>query len=317
MRIKGIQKIMRKLILILLLIAPFVGSGQVPFMMVEEGESLVLVASIDDGNTYEDVTSDGTYIYAARSDSGITAYQLSGGSLSVMGRLDRGDATAQGLYCDGTYIYAAYGFDGIRVYSFDGSTFTQQDSEDPTLTFFEEVWLGDFYFYSAETQNNNIYRYSISAPNLTQENTVSIQGNQLYDIYSDGEYVVEGSDTYTALYDTSLSLVASNTNAGGNHPGVGNQNDTIFFAGADYEVFHESTGSLIEDTSITINEGHDVFIEGNYVYMSSNDSLFLHNKTTYQKYLSTAINDGRGLWYDGNYIYVADGTAGLKVYEIK
>ncbi len=89
------------------------------------GDSLTLLAKIDDGGTAKDVavSGDGT-IFLANGNDGLRSYTFDGASFTNKAHIHNSDS-AQGVIVgtDGT-VFLANGRDGLRSYAYDGAAFT-------------------------------------------------------------------------------------------------------------------------------------------------------------------------------------------------
>lgn len=93
-------------------------------------DTLVLAGSINEGNAYRSVSSDGTYIYAVHSSSGLRAYTFNGTTFTFINSISTfsgGGGYEEGdVYCSGGYIYfvGPTTTQGLRAYTFDGANFS-------------------------------------------------------------------------------------------------------------------------------------------------------------------------------------------------
>lgn len=312
---------MRKLLVILFLF-PFYATCQVPFMLVDELEStvdsLVEIASIDNGNEYWDVCYDGNYIITARDDSGLTAYTFDGSNISREVHYDPNFYSMLGIYTDGDYIYVANGFNGLVVYSFDGSSFSFIDKISWSGDFMEEVWGNQTSIFVADRGQTKIRKIRFNGSTLNEiSNHNFSSGNENWDVYANEDYVASSNANSVSIFDTTLTEL-DNYSTGGNEPGVAIKGDTIYYGCNNFEIYTYNT-SLSLDSSMSISQVFDFYIYDSELYSVTASSVYKHNANDYSLIAenSTTITNGRGVWYDGQYIYVADRDLGLKIYELQ
>jgi hypothetical protein len=104
--------------------------------------------------SYQDVFSDGTYIYLVYLDSVvgtnkyIQVYTFDGTTLNQVSILTDSTNRFNSLWSDGTYVYVAARQNGLLVYRFDGSNFTQLIKKDDGNTYYG-VWGDGNYVYAS------------------------------------------------------------------------------------------------------------------------------------------------------------------------
>ena len=138
----------------------------------------------------EDVYHDGTYLYVAQEDHGLSAYNIGGGTLNRLDQSDDG-SDCLGVCGDGTYIYALYRDSGIHAYSFDGVTLTHITSKDDGSNYYVG-WCNNGYIYTV-CGADGIRVYSFDGATFTLHQTYN-DGSTFYDVmYNNGFLFTAGS----------------------------------------------------------------------------------------------------------------------------
>ena len=185
-----------------------------------------LAASIDDGDEYNGLYYDGTYIYIARSVTGLSVYSFNGTGLTL---LDTDDDSAgvdfNGVTGYGSYIFVtssnfpnAAKYNGLYAYSFNGTTLTK-------ITEITQSQGGDDTYGDVNTDGTYIYvsrlykgfdAYSFNGSTFTYKDN-----NQTYlslngDVLCSGGYIyVTGTNGISAFSfnGTTISGITTIENA--------------------------------------------------------------------------------------------------------
>jgi len=251
---------------------------------VSAAGELTAVDTQDDGGDYRDVCSDGTYIYAACSSSGVRAYSFDGSTLTHIASNAAVDSgVAYGVEAVTTGVVAvAEGAAGLRTYIFNGTAFTHKDGYDYGSTYIAISQDTTYFYCASRGGGGGVSAYTIDADGVVTEkdfmaNTSYGSSDTAYDISgivnSVGHiYLANDTDGLRAFrFDGATITTNGNTDAGGNYRGVYAYSDKIFIGAGSLglRVYFNDGGTLeymlIEDI---LAGGYGVLFDGTYVYYS-------------------------------------------------
>lgn len=286
------------------------------------GQSFVEIDTVDDGaGYYYGVWGDGTYIYAARSGDGLSAYTFNGTVYSaVIDTIDNG-GNAWDVWGDGTYIYLANRADGLRAYTFNGTTFTNVGHIDNFGNYFGVTGDGT-YIYVAH-QQIGFSAYSFNGTNFTLLDTVDPGGDAEEVFYESSTSTIHCADSNTGLFaytfNGAVFVAVDDIDPGVIDSVYGNETH-IFATGGDTLYAYEYAGvayNLLDSVTFGGNVGTAAGTDGVYVYWGrdlagwrayswSGAALgFLDAQDT------SLASD---IWFDGTYLHLADGPSGLRAW---
>ena len=130
---------------------------------IDGSGNLTFVDSDDQGNSYNDVWTDGNYIYIAN-PLGVMVYTESSGVLTYIGITDTVDSPAR-IAGDGNYIFVMGGSsEWIKVYAVGGGgSLTLVQTIEESGSRFEGAYYYDGYLYVC-VYEKGLYTYSVTTP---------------------------------------------------------------------------------------------------------------------------------------------------------
>jgi hypothetical protein len=243
------------------------------------GGPFALAGSYDTPGTTYWVWGDGTYVYVADGDSGISAYTFNGSTFTFKGSYDpAGKVYTVWGWGDGTYIYVAAGTDGVLAFTFNGATFTLKGSYDTGTA--EQVWGDGTYLYVAD--DTGFYALAFSGSAFALRGSYAA-GGAPNGVWGDGSYIHVANLVYAI--------------------------QPFSFDGT--TISHQTTYSFGSG-----NDTYEVWGDGNYIYTASTANLYAltFNGSSYTVKGQYSTGTAQGVWADGQYIYVSNATSGVTAF---
>ncbi len=290
---------------------------------------LTNIDSDDQGDVYNGVWGDGTFIYVACGGDGLRSYSVDGsGNLTYIDTDFQGSADYEKVWGDGTFIYVACGIEGLRSYSVDVSgNLTYIDSDDQGETA-SGVW-GDGDFIYLANGGGGLLSYSVDVSgNLTYIDSDD-QGAFARNVWGDGTFIYVANDSQGLLsysVDVSGNLTYIDTNDPGGQAlsvqGDGNFIYTANHTGGMQSYSVDDSGNLTHiDTDDQGDYATDIFCINNFIYLANGSSGGLLNYSVDPNGLLANITNSTetpttyGVWGDGTFIYVTCVGEGLYSYS--
>ena len=167
-----------------------------------------------------DLWHDGTYLYVAQEDHGVSAYDINANTFVRKDQIDNG-SDCYGVFGDGTYIYATYLTGGIYAYTFDGTTLSYVAHSDDGGGY-TRVWCDNGYIY-VSCQSEGLRLYSFDGASFTLHQTYS-DGATFYDGMYNNDYFFSATSAGIKVFTCDIDAPSVTTNS---ETGVSYANATL------------------------------------------------------------------------------------------
>ena len=298
------------------------------------GGELLFIDVDDQDEDYENVWSDGTYIYVANGGAGLRSYSVDGsGILTYIDTHDQG-GDYKGVWGDGTFVYAVDGLNfgnGLISYSVDGAgNLTYKDNDFQGSDGYRGVW-GDGNFIYVACMDNGLRSYSVDGAGVLTHIDTDYQGGDYYKVWGDGTYIytvcdLDGIRTYSVDGGGNLTYIDTDHQGSSGYLDVWGDGNYIYVA-----TYSEGIRSYSVDGSGILTY-IDVDNQGGNYYGVWGDGTYIYTACRFDGIRSYSV-DGSGnltfldvddqgatgyldVWGDGTYIYTACDTDGLRSYSV-
>jgi hypothetical protein len=167
------------------------------------GGQLIFEMKQDQGDDYQNVWGDGTFIYAAGGGGGLRSYSVDGaGNLTYIDSDDQ-SGDYRGVWGDGNFVFATDGLNfgnGLMSYAVDGSgnlTFKDSDFQgsDPGTIGYRGVW-GDGNFVYVACTGMGLRSYSVDGNGMLThiDTSVEVDAEDYYGVWGDGTVIFVACD---------------------------------------------------------------------------------------------------------------------------
>jgi 6-phosphogluconolactonase (cycloisomerase 2 family) len=277
----------------------------------------ITLDTIDNGGTYYDAYSDGTYIYTACDTSGIRAYSFNGTDFTLLDTQDDG-GNYRNLWGDGTYIHAACRDDGLRAYTFNGTAFTLVDTIDNGTCW--DVCSDGTYIYTA-MKDSGLTAYSFDGNAYTWLDTHFTGSQDYIACDSDGTYIYVASYTVGRAYSfdgNDLTHLDTCDDAVQYYWDISTDGTYIYTAMSADGIFAYSFDGNDYTLEDTIDPGSTtgVWADDTFVHAGVGDMFTYSFDGSSFKYLDFESPQTYEGCKDGDYLYTAIGGGGLRAYRI-
>jgi len=248
-------------------------SGIMAYTFNENGtEEFWLKDVQDDGGYYEEIFSDGMYVYSAVSSDGVYAYSFNGTNFTLEGQRDDG-SYYKSVFSDGMYVYtgivASSSSPSLRTYKYNGTDFSIEYNHTlGTYSDGKDVWGDGIEFLYVASYGKGVRAYRIHYDDFFSSDLTGLSSGTTY------HYRSVAQNSYGTVYgsDMNFSIPGSVTNVSVSVPGN--------------VVFSWDKGLCTENTVIVVNGSMDPVdvSDGVVIYNDSGSSFIWSNisaNTTY------------------------------------
>jgi len=266
---------------------------------------------------YWNVYNDGTYVYAVGYPTGLLAYSISDGELTLLDTHLNASEEYIGITGDGDYIYVSTVATNVRVnaYSFDGSDLTFiNTTETYASTFgYSDVWANDsFIFLSAD--DGGLVVLTFDGTSFTEVTSDYHSNSGFYQgVWSDGIYIYCGCTNNVTIYTfNGTDLTRVYEGGPGSYDVWGNGTFVYTASGSSRIRAYNFTGSsltFLDDTGEETFTSRDVYGgEGFIVAGQGTHGIYVYtfNGTDFISVDNNDYGNCKGVYYDGDYFYNCD-----------